>query len=91
MTLVVSKLKRNNALYLVRLLATFEVMYGHAVAHLDLSMPREISTVIHFFYGVPIFFTMSGFLIWGSIERSKNYGEYLQNDFGEYIQNYGWQ
>lgn len=36
---------------------------------------------INFFSGVPIFFTMSGFLIWGSIGRSKNFGEYLKKRF----------
>ena len=37
--------------------------------------------IIHFFWGVPIFFTLSGFLIWQSIGRSKTFGEYCRKRF----------
>lgn len=40
-----------------------------------------LSDFIDFFQGVPIFFTMSGFLIWWSIGRSKSYNQYLQKRF----------
>ena len=36
---------------------------------------------IRFFHGVPIFFTMSGFLIFWSVGRSRSYGEYLKKRF----------
>lgn len=65
----------------IRLLAAFEVVYGHAVAHLHLTMPQWLSYIIGFFNGVPIFFTLSGFLIWGSIGRSNNFKDYSLKRF----------
>jgi peptidoglycan/LPS O-acetylase OafA/YrhL len=36
---------------------------------------------INFFYGVPIFFVLSGFLIWNSISKSKSYKDYAKKRF----------
>lgn len=47
--------KSLDCLNTIRLLAAFEVVYGHAVAHLQLEMPQWLSYVIGFFNGVPIF------------------------------------
>lgn len=70
-----------NALNTIRLLAAFNVIYGHTVAHLDLSMPMWLGKFVSLFCGVPIFFAMSGFLIWHSIGNSKNFRQYLQKRF----------
>ena len=44
-------------------------MYGHISYHLNINIPNNIITdIITFFPGVPIFFCLSGFLIWQSIE-----------------------
>lgn len=56
-------------------------MYGHTIAHLSLDNIPILGSFLEFFSGVPIFFTMSGFLIWGSIGRSKNFGDYLKKRF----------
>ena len=71
-----------NSLNTVRLLAAFEVLYGHTVAHLEItSLPSWLDSIIRFFSGVPIFFTMSGFLIWMSIARSTTFGQYCKKRF----------
>lgn len=56
-------------------------MYGHTRAHLSIDGVPVFGEFIRFFNGVPIFFTLSGFLIWWSIGKSKNYGEYLKKRF----------
>lgn len=63
------------------MLAAIEVLYGHTLGHLGIDGIPILDHFIHFFSGVPIFFTMSGFLIWWSIGRSKNFGEYLRKRF----------
>ena len=71
----------NNCLNTIRLLAAIEVLYGHAFHHLEIDAIPVLGDFIHFFQGVPIFFTMSGFLIWWSIGRSRSFGEYLKKRF----------
>lgn len=72
---------KNNSLNTFRLLASLQVLYGHAITHLKLGQVPVFGNFISFFSGVPIFFTLSGFLIWQSIGRSKNYGEYAKKRF----------
>lgn len=65
----------------IRLLAAIQVLYGHAIAHLHIPHVPILGDLINFFHGVPIFFTMSGFLIWWSIGRSNSYSQYLKKRF----------
>ena len=44
-------------------------------------MPRWVDVIFGYFQGVPIFFLLSGFLIWNSVERSSNYPDYLKKRF----------
>lgn len=44
-------------------------------------MPEWLNYIVGFFYGVPVFFMMSGFLIWMSIGRSANFGQYCKKRF----------
>lgn len=71
----------NNSLNLIRMLAAIQVMYGHVTGHLQIEMPCILSQIVGVFYGVPIFLTLSGFLIWFSLEREDNYGRYLYKRF----------
>jgi len=73
--------KNGNCLNTVRLLAAFQVLYGHAVTHLETGALPFLHEFIMFFDGVPIFFTMSGFLIWFSAGRSSGYGDFLKKRF----------
>lgn len=72
---------KNDCLNTIRLLAAIEVLYVHTLGHLGIGEIPLLGDFIHFFSGVPIFFTMSGFLIWWSVGRSKNFGEYLRKRF----------
>ena len=73
--------KEKDCLNTIRLLAAIQVLYGHTIYHLNIEMQPIISCIINFFSGVPIFFTLSGFLIWGSIGRSNKFSQYLKKRF----------
>ena len=81
--------KRNNCLNLIRLLAALDVFYGHSIVNFDFAGFAETKGLLHivvvflnaffdFFKGVPLFYCLSGFLIWDSIERSKDFKEYAR-------------
>lgn len=72
---------RNNCINLFRLIAALEVVYTHAISHLQLTKLAGIDEAIRFFNGVPMFLTLSGFLIWFSVERSHSYKDYLKKRF----------
>lgn len=60
---------------ILRLIAAYQVLFGHAVDHFDLkSIPFS-----GYFPGVPIFFVISGFLISASWERSSSLSVYFKN------------
>ena len=56
-------------------------MFGHMVEHLELPIDETFFHFTFFLRGVPIFFVISGYLIWFSIGRSKTYGVYLKKRF----------
>lgn len=70
-----------NCLNTVRLIAALSVLYKHGRIHLGIPMPTVVSIIISFFQGVPIFFAMSGFLIWNSIENSGDFVSYAKKRF----------
>lgn len=72
---------RKNCLNTVRLFAAISVFYIHAITLLEVAMPEILTHFVSFFQGVPIFFAMSGFLVWGSVERSKNGLTYFKKRF----------
>ena len=73
--------KKNNSLSFVKLLAAFQVMVGHLITHLELPFSEAACHAISFYNGVPIFFIVSGFLIWLSVGRSASYGCYIRKRF----------
>lgn len=48
---------------------------------MGVTMPRLVDVTFGYFQGVPIFFLLSGFLMWDSVERSRNYPDYLKKRF----------
>lgn len=72
---------KRNCLNTFRFIAAIEVLWIHALYHLELSDIPILGPIIEFFPGVPIFFTLSGFLIWHSIERSNNFCAYAKKRF----------
>ena len=69
---------RVNNLNLIRLFAAFQVLVGHL--HNTFAMP-ECIRYISCFNGVPIFFTISGFLIYWSYDNNPNVKTYTRNRF----------
>lgn len=78
------KLSRNNNFDLIRLLAALQVVFWHGCAHFEglFDYFYNFLRVIYSLPGVPIFFTISGFLIYHSFENNKtNLKKYLRNRF----------
>ena len=72
------KLSRDNNFDIIRLAAALQVVFSHSVKHLSL-IDESSNTILIFFRdfigrfpGVPIFFTVSGFLVYWSLERNQN-------------------
>ncbi len=72
---------RNNSLNTIRLLAAMSVMFIHGCNHLQVSTFPVIDYFLRYFYGVPIFFAMSGFLMWNSAGSTKGFVSYLKKRF----------
>lgn len=70
-----------NSLNTVRFLAAFNVFYGHAITHMNIIMPRYLNDFVSFFNGVPLFFAISGFLIWRSVGNSNSFIDYSKKRF----------
>lgn len=70
-------------------MAALSVMYGHLTSHLNVQFPQIFNIIFTYFSGVPIFFMLSGYLIWDSIERSRSFSLYLKKDSFVFILNYG--
>ena len=65
----------------IKLLAALQVVYGHVMLHMHVNVPGFLHEFLFYFRGVPIFFTLSGFFIWGSIGRSNSFSSYLRKRF----------
>ena len=70
-----------NSLNTFRLIAAIQVLWGHTMAHLELEKIPVLDDIVMFFSGVPIFFSLSGFLIWHSIGHSNSYKDYAKKRF----------
>lgn len=53
-------------------------MLGHISIHLDVGMPVVLNEFLALFQGVPVFFILSGFLIWMSIGRTPDFKTYFK-------------
>ena len=70
--------RHDSCINLIRIIAAFQVFYGHATAHLSLNMPTAIGYILSNIPGVPTFFLISGFLIWQSIDRTGYFGVFAR-------------
>ncbi len=73
--------KRKNCLNVIRLIAALQVFLGHAIPAFSISasLPiRILGMFLNLFEGVPVFFCLSGFLLWDSIEKTADIGTYLK-------------
>lgn len=80
MKIIDNNIRLNNSLNLFKLIAALQVMYVHIVNHLDIGSNIIFDKIFGIFLGVPIFFTLSGFLIWLSIDRTVS-----KSDFSNYV------
>lgn len=74
---------RDNNFDLLRLIAAIQIAVYHCYEHLHFSSP-VINSVLYatrFFIGIPVLFTISGFLIFFSYERAPNVKTYFRNRF----------
>lgn len=67
-----------NNFNLIRIFAAIQVALAHSVSHLEVKIPTGFE-ILSLFPGVPIFFTVSGFLISNSFYRNPNVKEYNIN------------
>lgn len=72
------QLKQNSFDYF-RLFAAIQVLLGHMVSLYGINLPAYVP--LHFIGGVPILFTLCGFLVTASYEKSKTTGEYFKKRF----------
>lgn len=72
---------KKNSINTFRLLASLQVLFEHSYANLALGIVPVLGGFIDFFTGVPVFFTLSGFLIWRSIGGSNSFIEYGKKRF----------
>ncbi|MFV5345194.1 acyltransferase [Acinetobacter oleivorans] len=72
---------RTNNFDLIRLLAACQVVYMHSLNHLKINgLLREFfDKFLQYFPGVPIFFTVSGFLIFWAFDRNHDIKKYSLN------------
>lgn len=80
-----TEISRQNNFDLMRLFAAFQVVILHMNGHLKIVSPGNwwhgVLECIRPFPGVPIFFTISGFLIFASYDRNQSLKKYFKNRF----------
>lgn len=69
----------DNCFHLIRIVAALQVFLGHASAHLSYKLPSWMTMFFPYTQGVPIFFILSGFLLWKSIGKP-------ESDFKTFVQ-----
>lgn len=82
MMIVENKLDfQDNCLNFIRMMAAFQVFYIHTTIHLLIAFPSIIGSLLSAFKGVPIFFCLSGYFIWRSLEKEPTAAVYSKNRF----------
>ena len=77
----IKEIPRVNNFDIIRLLAAFQVVYMHSMNHLKIegSVAVFYERFLQYFPGVPIFFTVSGFLIFWAYDRNPDLKKYIVN------------
>jgi peptidoglycan/LPS O-acetylase OafA/YrhL len=74
-------ISRENNFDLLRLVAAIQVLFQHAISHLEINNLNKFTNILSHFPGVLMFFTISGFLIFSSFDRNKDLKKYFINRF----------
>jgi peptidoglycan/LPS O-acetylase OafA/YrhL len=74
---------RDNNFDLLRIIAAIQIAVYHCYEHLHFSSPvlNNVLYATRFVIGIPVLFTISGFLIFFSYERAPNLKTYFKNRF----------
>ena len=64
---------KRNSLDTFRLIGALSVMYTHGVLHMDVDGIGWLNSIFGFFKGVPLFFALSGYLIWNSSGKAESF------------------
>lgn len=73
--------RKKNCFNFIRMIAAMQVFLGHASEHLNVALPQVMRSILSCFNGVPIFFLLSGFLIWDSIGHTAGFKQYAVKRF----------
>lgn len=68
--------RQENCFSLVRYIAAINVFLLH-ISHL-INIPTWLDVIIRSIHGIPMFFSLSGFLIWLSLERSSDFRTFIR-------------
>ena len=69
---------KTNSLNLIRILAALQVFLGHTAVHLNFEPLQLLTKPLAIIQGVPVFFLISGFLIWNSLNRDNSLKSFAQ-------------
>lgn len=69
---------KNHSLDFIKLIASIQVFLGHAMNHLNIQDYSTLKVMLSMFPGVPIFFMISGYLIWNSINQSNSFTQFIR-------------
>lgn len=72
---------KDNGFTLIRYICAFQVFYGHAVEAFGLETNSIVTSILSMFRGVPVFFALSGFLIWHSLKGGVYRNLYFKKRF----------
>lgn len=68
-----------NGITLLRYFACIQVIIGHINFCMGLNIDDAIINATMVFQGVPVFFVISGYLVWISLEHHYDFREYINN------------
>ncbi len=77
-TAITTGQNKADCLNLIRFMAAFQVFWGHASEHLELPVPENIFRIVSTLQGVPVFFIISGFLIWASLGKNNDFKVFVK-------------
>jgi len=77
------QISRENNFDMIRLVAAIQVVFWHSCEHMNFKNAAlsQFVNIISYFPGVPIFFTVSGFLIYASYDRNSELKNYFRSRF----------
>jgi len=73
--------KNKNCFNFIRLLVAIVILFCHYVMNMKLELSNQIFHAVKFINAIPIFFALSGLLIWFSLDHCNSTKEYFKKRF----------